>query len=288
MSQVLKIIGAAAGRAVQDDTGMDIVSVVILAVWLFFVVRWLYKTRLATVALTGIRTRRNDMQPYTPFIPFGVWVILGAVCIKIMEPRALSEEAEAIYVLITTGLVSLIALFIVLAIVDRHFVRTFRGFGLKFRTLRRDFLKGALRLAFVYPVILIMLGIIVLIGQHFYGPHWEIEKHEELEVLSKFSDWPFRILVIFMTVVVAPIFEEMLFRGLIQTMFRNYVGPWIAICGTAILFAAAHANVEHMPALFCLAVALGYAYERSGSIFQSMSMHALFNGIAIFLTILQG
>jgi len=39
--------------------------------------------------------------------------------------------------------------------------------------------------------------------------------------------------------------------------------------------------VSHWPSLFILALGLGYAYERSGSLLRSIFMHALFNAINI-------
>ncbi len=51
--------------------------------------------------------------------------------------------------------------------------------------------------------------------------------------------------MIVLAVVVAPVVEEMLFRGLFQTMIRSYLGrPWPAIAITSLLFASIHENPE--------------------------------------------
>jgi membrane protease YdiL (CAAX protease family) len=47
------------------------------------------------------------------------------------------------------------------------------------------------------------------------------------------------------------------------------------------MFAAVHSNVEHWPALFVLGVGMGYAYEKSGSLWRPIFIHALFNGVTI-------
>jgi hypothetical protein len=74
----------------------------------------------------------------------------------------------------------------------------------------------------------------------------------------------------------------LLFRGLFQTMIRSYVGrPWPAIAIASILFAVIHQDAEHWPALFVLALGLGYSYEKSGSLLRAIFMHAMFNGISI-------
>ena len=45
-----------------------------------------------------------------------------------------------------------------------------------------------------------------------------------------------------------------------------------------------HSDLAHWPALFVLALGLGYAYEKSGSLFRPIFMHAMFNGIAMLST----
>ena len=89
-------------------------------------------------------------------------------------------------------------------------------------------------------------------------------------------------LVLLAFLAVWPAGGKMIFRGLFQTMIRSYLGrPWPAIMLTSALFAAVHGNATHWPALFVLSVGLGYAYEKSGSLFRPIFMHALFNGISI-------
>ena len=77
-------------------------------------------------------------------------------------------------------------------------------------------------------------------------------------------------------IVVAPLFEEMLFRGHLQSFLQRYVGPWFAIAISAALFASVH-ELWSVPAIFVLAVILGYAYERTGNLWTTITIHALFN-----------
>ena len=118
------------------------------------------------------------------------------------------------------------------------------------------------------------------------GQDFEMPQHQELQLISESTAIPLRILIVFLAVVVAPLLEEMLFRGLFQTMIRSYLEqPWLAIVITSGIFASVHQNVTHWPALFMLAMGLGYAYEKSGSLWRPIFMHALFNGVAIAATL---
>ena len=89
--------------------------------------------------------------------------------------------------------------------------------------------------------------------------------------------------------VLAPIGEELLYRGLVQSMLRRYgLGPWPAIAVASIVFAASHASQpQDMPALLLLALALGYNYERTGRLIAPMLLHALFNAATIW-TVMAG
>lgn len=78
-------------------------------------------------------------------------------------------------------------------------------------------------------------------------------------------------------ILLAPVCEEFLFRGYFYPVAKRYAGPWIAAPLTALLFAASHANLASLPALFVLALALTLAYERTGSLLVPIAMHALFN-----------
>jgi membrane protease YdiL (CAAX protease family) len=55
---------------------------------------------------------------------------------------------------------------------------------------------------------------------------------------------------------------------------------------TSLFFAILHPPT-HIPALFFLSCGLGYAYERSGSLFRPILMHVFFNGFSVAVTVLQ-
>ena len=76
--------------------------------------------------------------------------------------------------------------------------------------------------------------------------------------------------------------EEMLFRGLILTGLRK-LGPWTALLLSSALFAIAHASIYRLLPTFCLGLFLGFIVLRTGSIFCSMIIHALNNGLAVTL-----
>jgi membrane protease YdiL (CAAX protease family) len=85
-------------------------------------------------------------------------------------------------------------------------------------------------------------------------------------------------------VVIAPIIEELIFRGLIlQGLRRNY-RPVTAVLVSALLFSLFHLNPWQMPATFVLGVLLGWLMLRTNSILLAILGHAI-NNLMVLLTI---
>jgi membrane protease YdiL (CAAX protease family) len=85
-------------------------------------------------------------------------------------------------------------------------------------------------------------------------------------------------------VFIAPIVEELLFRGTLQQFLKKYFSIKTSIAITAFIFACFHfsssqglGNLSLIPSLFTFACFLGYVYERQGSIFASIGLHLTFN-----------
>jgi sodium transport system permease protein len=72
--------------------------------------------------------------------------------------------------------------------------------------------------------------------------------------------------------------EEALFRGLILSGLRRW-GPWAAIGLTALGFGLLHGSIYRLLPTFLLGVILGYTVWRSRSLYCSMLIHALNNGL---------
>jgi len=76
--------------------------------------------------------------------------------------------------------------------------------------------------------------------------------------------------------VVAPIVEELTFRGLGFGLLSKY-GVRVALVGTAVLFGLVHGFLVALPLFVIVGLALGWLRMRSGSVYPGMVMHGLFN-----------
>lgn len=91
--------------------------------------------------------------------------------------------------------------------------------------------------------------------------------------------WTDTALLWLAAVVVAPVAEELFFRGVLQNALHPVLGnSWSAIGLASAAFALVHAEQPAtLPAIFLLSVLLGYLYQRNDNIMAPTMVHALFN-----------
>ncbi|HRJ73186.1 MAG TPA: CPBP family intramembrane metalloprotease [Terrimicrobiaceae bacterium] len=106
-----------------------------------------------------------------------------------------------------------------------------------------------------------------------------------LQFFNTHTELPARLALILTAVVVAPVSEEIIFRGYLYGVIRRYAGRWWAVVISAMLFAAIHGHLPSLAGLFVLAVALSLIYEASGSLWTSILMHAAFNSMTLIVSL---
>jgi membrane protease YdiL (CAAX protease family) len=91
----------------------------------------------------------------------------------------------------------------------------------------------------------------------------------------------------FVATVLAPVCEEITFRGYVQRTLALRRGPAAAILGAAFLFALLHLNPVLFPALLVLGAIFGWLAWRGGSLWPAVAAHAVNNAItsALVLTV---
>jgi membrane protease YdiL (CAAX protease family) len=89
----------------------------------------------------------------------------------------------------------------------------------------------------------------------------------------------------FVTVaVVAPVVEELVYRGLGYSLLAPY-GALTAIAVTGILFGASHGLVVALPILTVFGLAVGWLRMKTNSVYPSMLLHGVFNGVALIVSV---
>ena len=80
-------------------------------------------------------------------------------------------------------------------------------------------------------------------------------------------------------VLMGPLAEELMFRGVIQTRLARAMPAWIAVVLQAVLFGVTHGTPIQMAYAFLIGLALGFLRSRTGSILPGFAAHAAFNAM---------
>lgn len=157
----------------------------------------------------------------------------------------------------------------------------------------RDLLIGASSWFVAYPVMLVFGQLTAIVIQHFFAP--SPVDQVAVRFLKQTMGYPtlFTVTVI-LIVFVVPCVEEILFRGLVQTWLRRYLSVSAAISIASLIFALFHFstsqganNGELLVSLFVLACFLGFVYERQQSLWASIGLHSIFNGVSVLALTIQ-
>lgn len=106
-------------------------------------------------------------------------------------------------------------------------------------------------------------------------PSW-LEYYEKLLESAGLDD-SISLAMLLYSVILAPIGEELIFRGVTMRIARTHFSFLFANILQAFLFGVYHMNMIQGCYAFCLGLLLGYICERGGSIYFSMFLHFLFN-----------
>ena len=91
------------------------------------------------------------------------------------------------------------------------------------------------------------------------------------------DSWTDRIALASVTILLAPLAEEALFRGIALPSLRRVLSPKLAVWVSSIVFAAFHLNVLTFIPLLLFALVLSHLYQRSGNLLAPIVCHATFN-----------
>jgi membrane protease YdiL (CAAX protease family) len=89
-------------------------------------------------------------------------------------------------------------------------------------------------------------------------------------------------LLLFLAVaIVAPLVEELVFRGMLFQLLRRPLPLWGAVGLSAFVFAIAHAIPVLLPTFFLSGVALALVFHHTRSLYCSTFLHVLVNTVAV-------
>jgi len=171
------------------------------------------------------------------------------------------------------------SLVLVWRFVREHNLGWAEAFGFRNRQ-SRALLLGALAMGLFFPIgqLLQILSINILTRLHL-----DPTAQPAVEALRLASHGPGLIGFGLVTIVVAPLAEELVFRGICYPAIKYAGYPRLALWGTAVLFAAIHFNLAIFLPLLLLALVLTWLYEKTDNLLATIAAHSLFNAVNLGL-----
>ncbi len=159
---------------------------------------------------------------------------------------------------------------------DNKFILKKDYFQFNFLPIKDSIFQGFKGFLMIIPFVLLVSLIMNLLIENQNG------SNPLLEIVLNNNNYFSFILLFLTTTFLAPLFEEVIFRGVLLPILSREFGIIFGIIISAFIFALAHLSISEMPPLFTLGVGLGITRLISGRLSSSVFMHSLWNGMTFF------
>jgi membrane protease YdiL (CAAX protease family) len=244
---------------------------------------------LYVALMLGVLHRRNppDREALTAEISSRAWstfqiaIVLGALFLLYFLASFVGlffyeEQIPLVRLAITLLIYGIVATIITL--INHKRGGTWKSSsGMGFRQMKTLALSPVFYLALI-PFLMLISKAYHLLLQHVFG--MEMALQEVAQIVTQEISW-LQILYMLMAIFVAPLYEEMMFRGLVFPYLVKRAGLARGTVLVSLLFALMHFHLPSFVPLFLLSAALSLAYWRTGSLWVSIGMHTIFNAVSI-------
>jgi len=113
--------------------------------------------------------------------------------------------------------------------------------------------------------------------------HLDPAAQSAVEVLRGLGRGPGLIAFMLVTIVIVPLAEELIFRGILYPAIQTAGFPRLALWGPSVLFATIHFNLASFLPLLLLALVLTWLYAATDNLLATITAHSLFNAVNLGL-----
>lgn len=284
--EILLSVDSANWRLYADCTSLFMIISALAG--LVLLVNWAVKNRFGRDTLDRADFRANSMPYYLPFVVIFGWLGIYSMASNLLQNLTAKMPDWQQKLVVYSGFILVEAIIVVFVLLSakRHFEGGLKSFGLRAKGVFGDIGAACAMFIAVWPLVMGSIFLVIIVGRIIEGPDFQMQQSEGLAVILENQQWSLRLLMFFFATILTPVFEELVFRGLLQSYLRNIgYSPWRTIFIASIIFSALHPWM-HLPALLILSVCMGYAYEKSGSLFRSIFIHLFFNASTVAFALL--
>lgn len=154
------------------------------------------------------------------------------------------------------------------------------GIGLKKGNLRLALVLAFIVFIMVLPATYLLQGASVYLMEKI---HWMPKEEPAVTLVTDTTSRALTIYLGFFAVILAPVAEEFIFRGVLFPFVKQLGFPKTAWIGVSLFFALIHFTAAIFIPLFILALALTWLYEKTDNLLAPIFAHALFNASGLIL-----
>lgn len=162
--------------------------------------------------------------------------------------------------------------------------RTWRtAFGIRAGTVRRHAAQGIMAYIAVLPAT-VAIGLAYRILLEWRG--FPMSPQQAVSLFTQTGPLAAKVLLGGIAIIVAPIAEEILFRGILLPLALRWMRIPTAILGVSLCFACIHLHIPSIAPLFVIAVGFSLVYLYTGSLTAPIVMHMTFNAVSLLAVLL--
>lgn len=245
---------------------------------------------------SALRTSDDSLIDYPPNAFNVGWTILAALGLAVIffivlvagsivflaqhgfDQSVLRQATTSMFFVDVQGVAEVIIILYILAIMPSLSKLSLREIGFRSGT-PRDWKIAGLGIVAMFVLITVVAGAFTTL-LHFKTPEVAIAVYQHANSTDK-------VLFVLFGVILAPVFEEFVFRIFLFSMFRKWLGTAWAIGLSSFLFGIAHWQPPNVPAMYLSitfplmlgGAVLAYVYSRTGKAWASIVTHGAFNAL---------
>lgn len=181
-----------------------------------------------------------------------------------------------IFRLVEEGFDAVILTILPIQFVSREYGASLNEIGITLKDFKKNCVIG-LFIGFMMWVVISGCNLVV---EKLFG---EIPIHPYIELFQPTNSLTQQIVLMVSVIILAPISEEIFFRGFAYTVFKKRLGRKVAVVFSSLLFAIVHFNLWWIFQIFLIGIVLAVLFDNSKSIVATISAHLTFNLLTILI-----
>ena len=244
---------------------------------------WLRLSAQKSKEAQGGDTPSSVIQPLDLII-VGFYILVFTVSLKGAESKMENlEELQMTAGLVLVSSIEILSIASIVPLILFWHTNLVEFFGLRWLRWKNIFW---IMPAFVFAMMIIGAILVACGWQTWVQDSLGAKPQEAVTLVRETSDVELLVAMAVSAIIIAPIAEELIFRGYLYPVVKRFTDRWFASIFSGVLFGVIHFNVMALPMLALMGVILAVIYERSGSLWVPIGCHAAFNATSVGLMLI--